>query len=179
MKSVLFIGVRLAFLLLGFMLITSSVQLALGHRTKHVVKQPLDTPRYIEKQLACLSKNIYWEASGEPFEGKVAVAQVTMNRVASGQFANSVCDVVYQKNTFFNKTICQFSWFCERNHITKTISTESFKECEDVAKMVLLEGFRIPSLRDALYYHADYVDPKWKKQRIAKIGRHVFYKDRT
>ena len=32
------------------------------------------------KQLDCLTRNIYWEAASEPFEGKVAVAQVTLNR---------------------------------------------------------------------------------------------------
>ena len=36
------------------------------------------------KQLDCLTRNIYWEAATEPFEGKVAVAQVTINRVESG-----------------------------------------------------------------------------------------------
>ena len=42
-------------------------------------------------QLDCLTRNIYWEAASEPFEGKVAVAQVTMNRLASGRFGDSVC----------------------------------------------------------------------------------------
>ena len=37
------------------------------------------------RQLECLANNIYWEAASEPFEGKVAVAQVTMNRVESGR----------------------------------------------------------------------------------------------
>ena len=37
-----------------------------------------------ERQLGCLAKNIYHEAGGEPFEGKVAVAQVTINRTNSG-----------------------------------------------------------------------------------------------
>jgi hypothetical protein len=35
------------------------------------------TMKMRERQLACLTKNIYYEAGGEPFEGKVAVAQVT------------------------------------------------------------------------------------------------------
>ena len=34
-------------------------------------------------QLNCLTRNIYYEAGHEPFEGKVAVAQVTLNRAAS------------------------------------------------------------------------------------------------
>jgi len=33
-----------------------------------------------DRQLTCLAKNIYHEAASEPFEGKVAVAQVTINR---------------------------------------------------------------------------------------------------
>ena len=42
------------------------------------------------RQLDCLTRNIYWEAASEPFEGKVAVAQVTMNRVQDGRFGDSV-----------------------------------------------------------------------------------------
>ena len=62
-----------------------------------------------ERQLGCLAKNIYHEAGSEPFEGKVAVAQVTLNRAASGQFPGDVCRVVYQKNLMYEKVICQFS----------------------------------------------------------------------
>ena len=65
------------------------------------------------KQLDCLTRNIYWEAATEPFEGKVAVAQVTINRVASGRFAPDICGVVYQKNVIYDRVICQFSWFCD------------------------------------------------------------------
>ena len=61
------------------------------------------------RQLDCLAINIYREAGYEPFEGKVAVAQVTMNRVEDPQFPNDVCSVVYQKSTTV-KTVCQFSW---------------------------------------------------------------------
>ena len=62
------------------------------------------------KQLDCLTRNIYWEAATEPFEGKVAVAQVTINRVETGRFAPDICGVVYQKNIVYDKVICQFSW---------------------------------------------------------------------
>jgi len=51
-----------------------------------------------------------------------------------------------------------------------------YNESMEVAKKVLLEGFRLPSLTSALYYHADYVRPGWKKERITQIGRHIFYK---
>ena len=131
------------------------------------------------KQLECLTRNIYWEAASEPFEGKVAVAQVTLNRMQSGKFANSVCGVVHQKNVFYEKVVCQFSWYCENNHKVKPVHKPMWRESEEVAKKVLLEGFRLPSLHNALYYHADYVNPGWKHPKIEKIGRHIFYGERS
>lgn len=131
-----------------------------------------------KQQLECLARNIYWEAASEPFEGKVAVAQVTMNRVESGKFANSVCGVVYQKNVIYEKVICQFSWYCEGTHRQKAMHPTLWKESQEVAKLVLLEGFRLPGMKQALYYHADYVNPRWGKPKIDQIGRHIFYGDR-
>ena len=130
------------------------------------------------RQLECLTRNIYWEAASEPFEGKVAVAQVTLNRMQSGKFADSVCGVVYQKNVFYEKVVCQFSWYCEGNHKMKPIHKPLWRESEEVAKKVLLEGFRLPGLKNALYYHADYVNPGWQLPKIDQIGRHIFYGER-
>jgi len=131
------------------------------------------------RQLDCLTRNIYWEAASEPFEGKVAVAQVTMNRVESGRFADTVCGVVYQKNVFYERVVCQFSWLCENTHKTRAVYQPLWQESELVAKKVLLENFRLPSMKDALYYHADYVNPNWRKPRIEKIGHHIFYGERS
>jgi spore germination cell wall hydrolase CwlJ-like protein len=130
------------------------------------------------QQLECLARNIYWEAASEPFEGKVAVAQVTLNRVESGQFANSVCGVVYQKNVIYDKFICQFSWYCESTHKLKPVHALLWRESEEVAKKVLLENFRLPSLKTALYFHNDQITPPaWKKHVVARIGHHTFYAD--
>lgn len=129
-----------------------------------------------ERQLGCLSKNIYYEAGSEPFEGKVAVAQVTLNRVNSGQFPNDVCKTIYQKNVVYEKVICQFSWACDRDTSVRPPNNANYRESEEVAKKVLLEEFRLPALKEAMYYHADYVNPGWKREKITKIGRHIFYK---
>lgn len=129
------------------------------------------------KQLACLAKNIYHEAGTEPFEGKVAVAQVTMNRVENGRFGTGVCGVVYQKNNFLGRVVCQFSWACDNLTKVKPIYPALYKESEEVAKKVLLENFRLSTMKDALYYHADYVNPNWGKPKITQIGRHIFYRD--
>jgi N-acetylmuramoyl-L-alanine amidase len=134
------------------------------------------TAKERERQLECLAQNIYYEAAKEPFEGKVAVAQVTLNRVASGLFPADICKAIYQKNVFFDKVVCQFSWYCDKAATRKPVHTPSYDECYTVAKKVLLEGFRLEGLTEALYYHANYVNPGWKKQKIATIGNHIFYK---
>jgi spore germination cell wall hydrolase CwlJ-like protein len=132
-----------------------------------------------ERQLGCMTQNIYWEAASEPAEGKLAVAQIVLNRAQSGQFPSDPCQVIHQKNVFFEKVICQFSWYCENTYKTRPIHPKLWDESHEAAKMVLLEGFRLPALRDALYYHADYVNPQWNKTKVAKIGRHIFYKDKA
>ena len=134
------------------------------------------TAQVRQNQLECLARNIYHEAGYEPFEGKVAVAQVTLNRVASGNFPGDVCKVVYQKNVVYEKVLCQFSWYCDQASLKKPMNGPVYYESMEVAKKVLLEGFRLSSVKEALYYHADYINPKWGKQPIAKIGYHVFYK---
>lgn len=128
-----------------------------------------------ERQLACLARNIYFEAANESFEGKVAVAQVTLNRVESGKFPDNVCDVVFQKTKQeTNKTVCQFSWYCDID--LKYMSPRSgYDESKEVARKVLLDHYRLPYLKNALYYHADYVKPRWKLPKIIKIGHHIFY----
>ena len=140
------------------------------------VKGSTITAEHRERQLACLARNIYFEAGNEPFEGKVAVAQVTINRAQTEGFPDDICRVVYQKNIIYQRVICQFSWYCDRESASRVIHRPVYNESMDVAIKVLLEGFRLPSLTEALYYHADYVSPGWKRERITKIGRHIFYK---
>ena len=130
-----------------------------------------------ERQLLCMTQNIYYEAGSEPAEGKLAVAQVVMNRSKSGQFPEDLCKVIYQKNVFYEKTVCQFSWYCEGKTDFSKINKnqKNWQESADAAKMVLMEGFRLPSLKKALYYHASYISPAWKHKRITQIGQHIFY----
>lgn len=132
---------------------------------------------FVLQELDCLARNIHWESSGEPLAGKIAVAQVTLNRVADGRFGSNVCSVVYQKTSFSQRIVCQFSWVCENKSKIAKIPQEDYDASHDVAKKVMLENLRLSNLNDALYFHADYVRPKWNKERIIKIGRHIFYKE--
>jgi len=143
-------------------------------KTEEIVGSDV-TAQVRERQLGCLAKNIYHEAANEPFESKVGVAQVTLNRVASGKFPGDICQTIYQKNVFYDRVVCQFSWYCQRPSSLKPINSSAYNESMAVAKKVLLEEFRLPSLKNALYYHADSVSPNWNRKRIVKLGHHIFY----
>jgi spore germination cell wall hydrolase CwlJ-like protein len=125
----------------------------------------------ITKEIDCLAKNIYYEAANEPYEGKLAVAQVTLNRTNTNGYPSSVCDVVYQKT---NGT-CQFTWTCDTVHRIK--ERYLWEEAQYIAKKALTSQVTHDKLAEdnALFYHADYVNPGWKYKRLTKIGRHIFY----
>ncbi len=175
--------IRLTALILGVVIVGTAVSSVTANKidnlkeAQFVASTDVVSIRERERQLDCLAKNIYHEAGSEPFEGKVAVAQVTMNRAESGRFPKDVCEVVYQKNVFYEKVVCQFSWYCQNGGKAPIRSKEMFNESYQVAKKVLLENFRLDIMKDALYYHADYVNPQWGKEKIGKIGRHIFYRE--
>ncbi len=123
------------------------------------------------KQVDCLAENIYYEAGYEPRDGQVAVAMVTMNRVQDPRFPKDICSVVKQK---VNST-CQFSWFCEPR---KYINQHVYRDNLEVALYVYANYEKLPdNTNGAKFYHADYVNPKWKLEKTTKIGRHIFYRD--
>jgi spore germination cell wall hydrolase CwlJ-like protein len=166
-------------LLIGLIVVVLLTNVVILNKIDNLQKREIDpeymTAEQVEKSLDCLAMNVYREAGHEPFEGKVAVAQVTLNRVNSNKFPRDVCAVVYQKSRFTERVICQFSWYCESKHRNRPVDDEAYEESYRVAKMVFLEDFRLESIKDALYYHADYVNPNWKLKRITKIGNHIFY----
>ncbi len=176
-KSIRIISYALGFLAV-FLLVQTVTQkkFAVLKESAGVYSADIVSIKTREKQLECLAINIYREAGYEPFEGKVAVAQVTMNRVASGKFGDDVCGVVYKKSVIMEKVVCQFSWACDQVHRNRPINKEAYNESYAVAKKVLLENFRLDLLKDALYYHATYVNPRWPLEKIGKIGQHIFYK---
>ena len=128
------------------------------------------------KDLNCLTKNIYHEARGEPIDGQYAVAEVTMNRVASKHYPNTVCEVVYQANfdVIRKRDVSAFSW--TELDLTAPIDRNIWRRAWKIAEEVYSEQAE-PRVEGALFYHSNYIRPRWSrgKRRIAKIGRHIFY----
>ena len=135
-----------------------------------------------EKQLECLAKNIYFEARNEPFVGQFAVALVTLNRVHDTDFPNTVCEVVYEgvhtASGFPKRDRCQFSWYCDGKSDNPS-NKKLYQEKLDFArKMLDNEGQWVDITDGALFYHANYVRPSWRKKfiRTTEIDKHIFYR---
>ena len=124
------------------------------------------TVKATNAELLCLAKNIYYEARGEPMHGKIAVAQVTLNRVTHRtEFQSSICGVVYAKH--------QFSWTMGPH---REPSGPAWREAQAVAKAVVVGTVHLPNFK-ALYFYNLTVQPQWNrtKELVARIGNHIFY----
>ena len=139
-----------------------------------------DVSDFFNKEIQCLAENIYYESASESYEGKLAVAQVTLNRVNSGKFRSTVCGVVKQKDEVNGRIVCQFSWFCNQA-LQLTRNKYQWEESLLVAKKALTNEVAHDTLHkeNAMYYHANYVKPGWNLPRVTQIGAHIFYKERN
>lgn len=131
----------------------------------------------VDRDLTCLARNVYFEARGEPEIGQKAVVKVTLNRVASSRFPNTICDVVYEKrwDKRRRRYVGAFAW-TELDHLPK-LKSKKWKQAWRVAEEVY-ENPQSVELKGALFYHATRIKPRWakEKERIKKIGNHIFYK---
>jgi spore germination cell wall hydrolase CwlJ-like protein len=117
----------------------------------------------------CMAKNIYHEAGVETEKGKIAVGQVTLNRVSTGRWGNSICEVVYSHK--------QFSWTLEPQKLHEKPKGPLWEESLAAAQKVFA-GKRVKVVGNSLFYHTDYIKtPYWaeKKALIAQVGQHLFY----
>ena len=131
-------------------------------------------PDPLERDVDCLALNIYWEARSELLLGQLAVASVTLNRVAAPAFPNSVCDVVFQGEER-GRHLCQFSWRCDGLG-DRPRNFAAWQEARRVARLALSRRVPDPT-GGALWYHADHVLPAWTGEMTmrARIGHHLFY----
>jgi len=118
-------------------------------------------------EVRCLAENVYYEARGEQLVGQYAVAEVTMNRVASRAFPSTVCEVVHMRGAF--------SWTYEAPDLAPPYGYE-WRRARAVASSVY-DNIEAPLVNGALFYHATYVSPDWAATRsqVARLGRHLFY----
>ena len=149
-----------------------------------------DKVKYSPEDILCLAKNIYFEAGVESTAGKLAVANVTINRTIHANYPNTICGVVQEGKHRYNKRIdeyvpvrdrCQFSWYCD-GLLDEPRKGRTWKSAQELAKKVLV-NYHDKALIDitdgAMYYHATWMEtyPSWSKTKkvMASIDRHIFY----
>ena len=123
----------------------------------------------LDEETSCLATAVYFESKGEPLEGQLAVAQVVMNRAASGRYPASLCGVVKQH--------AQFSFVRDGNFPAIDANCAAWRKARAIARIA--EKRLVSSLpSDVLWYHADYVAPRWRQAlvRVEQIGAHIFYR---
>jgi spore germination cell wall hydrolase CwlJ-like protein len=117
----------------------------------------------------CLANAVYFEARGEPLQGQLAVAEVVMNRAASGRFPTSLCGVVVQR--------AQFS-FVHRGRMPRADrASEAWRRAVGIARVAVERKAPRQVPATCLWYHANYVSPSWGRRlaQSARIGLHIFY----
>ena len=147
---------------------------------------------FSKQETECLSKNIYFEARDQVTKGQIAVALVTINRVKSKRFPNTICKVVKQasyKNGKVVRNRCHFSWFCDGKS-DRPKDLIAWRVSQTIAKAMLEQpGVHIKNygkrwqvndfLNGATHYHRVDVHPYWNRNmlKVAIIGDHIFYID--
>lgn len=135
------------------------------------------------KQLACMAKNIFYEANGEPIHGQAAVARVVLNRIKHG-FGSNPCNVIYQANYIekqneegdtYKQKVCQFSWVCEGKGEPNK-NSPGYIQAKAIAYDVLAyDAYEDVVPKSTLFFHNLTVTPSWPYQHAKKIGNHIFY----
>ena len=131
----------------------------------HVKAQPQPGP--LDSQMRCLAGAIYFEARGESLDGQLAVGRVVVERANSGRFPASYCGVVFQRS--------QFSFVRGQSMPSVQESTAAWQRAVAIARIADEGTWQSPA-QGALYFHATYVSPGWRRQRLARIDNHIFYR---
>ncbi len=128
----------------------------------------------VTEEIECLALTIYFEARGEPDEGKIAVGHVVMNRAQNSLFPEKICSVVRQGG--IERYRCQFTWWCD-GRSDRPRDWSAWERSKALARSVFWEDSKDPT-QGALWYHAESVIPSWrnKLRQGPKIGRHIFYR---
>lgn len=130
----------------------------------------------VSDEIECLALNIYFEARSEPDAGRMAVGHVVMNRVSDDRYPAGVCAVVRQGGERVRNR-CQFSWWCD-GRSDRPRDRHAWQQSKAIATQIYW-GFSKDITEGALWYHAVYVRPAWRKILVPgrTIGRHIFYRD--
>lgn len=122
-----------------------------------IVEETEQAYLYNEEDMELMARTVHAEARGEEFEGKVAVAQVIINRYESGRFGDSIRRVVFARNQF-------------------AVSKKYDDECMQAVEAAVEEKLH----PEDMYYFRVSKKKKWRNFVFYdRIGDHSFYCAKT
>lgn len=117
-----------------------------------------------EPDIYLMSQIVYAESKGEPFEGKVAVASVILNRVLNPKFPNTIRDVIFQP----------YAFSCVVNG---SIAVEPSDDC--IAAVYEAISGNDPTGEALFFYNPEISTCNWmnsvEKCNTIPIGQHLFF----
>ena len=161
-----------------------------------------------EEELKCMAENIYFEGRAEPMSGKVAIANVVMNRVMSDRHPNTICEVVHEgphreswktrgkdvpdsdRKFFPIRNKCDFSWYCDGkkdivwvSYMDGTIieaNMTAWRDSIHVALFVMSDQIGDNTDGADHYYNYNISNPYWvgAMDESVIIGNHRFMKEK-
>jgi len=189
MKKINFFRIcaSITIVVLGFVITNTTDRYFLFDNTPEPVEKVVKVAKKVDpKQLACLAKNIYFEASGESLQGQAAVARVVVNRITHG-FGSNPCNVIYQSTIVQKENdegeiqkvkLCQFSWVCE-NKAEPNKNSPKYTQASQIAYDVLAyDAYNDVVPKSTLFFHNTTVQPAWPYQQVKTIGNHIFYSNK-
>lgn len=121
----------------------------------------------LSSEMECLAGTVYFESKGEALAGQLAVAEVVLARRDSRRWPNSICGVVYQKS--------QFSFVRGGRMPSINKSSKAWRNAVAIAQIATDSAWDSP-VKGSYFFHARYVSPGWRLQRVGSVGNHIFYR---
>jgi len=120
----------------------------------------------VDPETECMAKVVHHEASNQPLEGQLAVAEVIVNRTKSGRFPTTPCAVANQRGQFFQTAAYNVPHQSPR-----------WRTAIAVARLAQAGEWR-PVAPGALFFHASYAGTGWAHRRefVARIADQIFYR---
>lgn len=129
-------------------------------------------------EIMIIALTLMGEAEGEPYTGKVMVAEVIINRAQVGkQSLKTVCLAPKQFSCWNGKRSEKL--IARLPTLEKQASNQAWKDCKQIAVMVCKPDYKT-STRATHYFNPEKCNPKWAKAMwiCASVGNHLFLREK-
>lgn len=134
------------------------------------------------QQIRCMSEAMYYEAGNQGEIGMMAVGDVVYNRLASGRYPGSICQIIDEGPRDTNGRLlhnrCQFTYRCDGTDLTARNEQRWALSYRTAYTQYVYRSKIVDITGGAQRYYASYIPkPKWGGYiETIQIGVHKFYK---